>query len=441
MQAVADQEADQSSPSTHTRTPAKRRDSYRLTTALHFVVSCLLLGNVALWLPAPAQFYAPVIPAWLQEVLALGLLSLVGQARAGQRMQVWLVYALQPFGILNITFANTVLTPTYTVLAALCAAITAGAALILMVLAYRSTLSTPTEQPQGRLADFKMLMKFRIISLLLLTTLVPMYLANGGEWPALWVVLLTLLGGTLAAGGANAINMYWDRDIDAVMTRTRRRPLPGNRMQGREVLGFGVLLSGLSFVVLLPVNLLTALLAFSGILYYVVIYTMWLKRSTVQNIVIGGGAGAIPPMVGWAAGADLDIFHAAPGEWLPAIFLFAIVFYWTPPHFWALAIIRRDEYARAGVPMLPVVKSETETRLQIVLYSLLMFAITIMLVSLGVVGMIYLVSAVVLGGLFLWYAVRMLHDYSHAAAWRLYKYSLLYLALLFVMMGIDKALL
>ncbi|KPL85662.1 hypothetical protein SE18_18450 [Herpetosiphon geysericola] len=302
-------------------------------------------------------------------------------------------------------------------------------------------MSTPKNQTNSKLADFRVLMKFRIISLLLLTTLIPMYLANGGEWPKFYIVVLTLLGGTLAAGGANAINMFYDRDIDAVMSRTKKRPLPNNRLTQWEVLGFGLTLSVLSFLVLLPVNLLTAILAVSGIFYYVVIYTMWLKRTTVQNIVIGGAAGAIPPMVGWAAGTDINLFVDSPIKWLPAVFLFAIVFYWTPPHFWALAIIRREDYAKAGVPMLPVVKGEAETRRQIVLYSFIMIALSFMLVSLQVVGLLYLGLAMVLGAIFLYYAANMMRDHSHAAAWKLYRYSLLYLALLFVAMGIDRALL
>ncbi len=277
--------------------------------------------------------------------------------------------------------------------------------------------------------DFIALTKPKIIALLLLTTLVPMFLA-GPTPPSLGLILWTMVGGFLAAGGANALNQYWDRDIDHVMVRTRKRPLPGGRMTPAQVLLFGVLLSALSFVQLWwTVNLLTALLALAGIVYYVGIYTVLLKRSSTQNIVIGGAAGAIPPLVGWAAVAN-EI------SLLP-IFLFLIIFDRTPPHFWALALMRKKEYGAAGVPMLPVVVGDRETYRQIVLYSVLLLLISTVPVFLRLLGPVYLVASLVLNGIFLWQAVQIWSSPTNANVWRLYKYSLLYLALLFLAMGVD----
>ena len=294
------------------------------------------------------------------------------------------------------------------------------------------------EQPMTRnealarlaLSDYVALTKPRIISLLLVTTLVPMFLA-GPTAPSALLIFWVMLGGFLAAGGANTINQFVDRDIDHVMVRTRRRPLPSGRMTPTQVLAFGIGLSALSFVQLwLTVNLLTALLALGGILFYVFIYTKLLKRSSTQNIVVGGAAGAIPPLVGWAAVAN-EI------SLLP-IFLFMIIFYWTPPHFWALALMRKKEYAAAGVPMLPVVTGERETHVQIVLYSVLLFLISLAPFFLGLMGPIYAVAALALNGVFLKQAVDILRAPTNTHIWRLYKYSLLYLALLFLAMGVDK---
>jgi protoheme IX farnesyltransferase len=277
--------------------------------------------------------------------------------------------------------------------------------------------------------DYVALTKPRIISLLLAITLVPMFLAGEGP-PSLALIGWTMLGGFLAAGGANALNQYIDRDIDHVMTRTRKRPLPGGRMQPWQVLAFGLALSMVSFVELwLTANLLTALLALSGIIYYVVIYTQVLKRYSTQNIVIGGAAGAIPPLVGWAAVANqLSL--------LP-VFMFMIVFYWTPPHFWALALRKQQEYRAACIPMLPVIAGERETHRQIVLYSVLLLLISVAPALLGLLGPLYLVAALLLSGIFLWYAIAIWRQPSPTHTWRLYGYSLLYLALLFLAMGID----
>ena len=279
------------------------------------------------------------------------------------------------------------------------------------------------------LGDYVMLTKPTIISLLLITTLTPMYLA-GESAPSGWLILWTLLGGALAAGGANTINQFVDRDIDHVMVRTRRRPLPSGRMTPAQVLAFGLALSVLSFVQLwITVNPLSALLALAGILYYVLIYTQLLKRHSTQNIVIGGAAGAIPPLVGWAAVAN-EI------SLLPII-MFLIVFYWTPPHFWALALMRQKEYGAAGVPMLPVVVGDRETHRQITLYSILLAIISIVPVFLGLLGPVYLVAALVLNFYFLRDALVIQADPINSNIWRLYRYSLLYLALLFVAMGVD----
>ncbi len=256
-----------------------------------------------------------------------------------------------------------------------------------------------------------------------------MYLAAPTA-PSGWLVLWTMVGGFLAAGGANALNQYIDRDIDHVMVRTRRRPLPGGRMSPRQVLFFGIVLNVLSFAVLWwAANLLTALLAIAGTLFYVFIYTNTLKRSSTQNIVIGGAAGAFPPLVGWAAvTGDISL--------LP-VFLFLIIFYWTPPHFWALALLRQREYRAAGVPMLPVIAGERETHRQIFLYSVLLAIVSITPALLQLLGPFYLVAAVLLNGLFLRQAWDIWKNPSNQTIWRLYKFSLLYLALLFFAMGID----
>src|SRR2546426_336639 len=256
-----------------------------------------------------------------------------------------------------------------------------------------------------------------------------MVLARDG-WPSTLLIASTLFGGALAAGGANAFNCYFDRDIDEIMRRTRSRPLPSNRVAPESALGFGYVLGALSFFWLATtVNLLAAALALSAIAFYVFVYTMWLKRSTAQNIVIGGAAGAVPVLVGWAA-------VTGTLAW-PAIVLFSIVFVWTPPHFWALAMRVRDDYAAAGVPMLPVVRGDDETRRQIFLYSLVLFGATLLLVPVASMGPIYLVTAVVLGGSFVYRALHLWRDPSDARAWALFKFSVLYLGALFAAVAID----
>ncbi|MCE9603053.1 MAG: heme o synthase [Gemmatimonadetes bacterium] len=279
------------------------------------------------------------------------------------------------------------------------------------------------------LQDFISLTKPRIISLLLVTTAAPMYVAGS---PTLSTLLLVMLGGYLMAGGANAVNMYHDRDIDDVMARTKLRPIPSGRMDARVVLAFGVgIATAATWMLATFVNVLTGALALAGFYFYVFIYTRWLKRSSPQNIVIGGAAGAFPPLVGWAAvTGTLD---------LTAFFLFLIIFYWTPPHFWALALNKQRDYGNAKVPMAPLVWGERETIEQMWWYSILLVALTVLPVAFGAFGATYLVLALVLGGILLHgvWRVRTAADFVKPAWW-VYGYSLLYLALIFVAMVVDR---
>ena len=280
------------------------------------------------------------------------------------------------------------------------------------------------------LADYVQLTKPKVQSLLLLTTVATMLVAGQ---PSIGLILLTCLGGYLSAGGAGAVNHYYDRDIDAQMTRTADRPVPSGRVSPRAALTFGIALTVTSFVLMsLTINVLAASLSFAGFVGYVGVYTIWLKRRTVQNIVIGGAAGAVPPLVGWAA-------VTGSVSWI-AVYLFAIVFFWTPPHFWALSILMKDEYAKVGVPMLPVVRGEQETRRQILLYSVLLYAVTQLPFCAGGFGTIYLVASLVLGAAFIGGAVKLYRDADRAAALKLYLFSLAYLALLFVSMVADAKL-
>ncbi|HEX9123697.1 MAG TPA: heme o synthase [Actinomycetota bacterium] len=276
------------------------------------------------------------------------------------------------------------------------------------------------------------LTKPRIIELLLITTVPAMVLADRGM-PSIWLVVATLIGGTLAAGSANVINCYLDRDIDEVMRRTRRRPLPARDVSPENALRFGYVLGAVSFLFLsITVNVLAATLALSAIAFYVFVYTMWLKRSSVQNIVIGGAAGAVPALVGWAA--------VTGSVGVPAWVLFAIVFVWTPPHFWALSMQYQRDYAAAGIPMLPVVRGEEETRRQILLYTLVLVATSLLLYPLGRMGPVYLAASVVLGGMFVHRAMRLWRERNRALALSLYRFSILYLALLFAAVAVDAAL-
>ena len=297
-----------------------------------------------------------------------------------------------------------------------------------------------TRTPRDSIRAYIALTKPRIIELLLVTTVPAMVLAtrwvpgiDWGDWGRL--VVWTLIGGTLAAGSANAINCYLDRDIDGLMTRTRRRPLPAHQVEPERAVIFGMVLGIVSFVVMAWfVNLLAAFLTLLAIGFYVVVYTMLLKRSTTQNIVIGGAAGALPPVIGWAA--------VTGDVGMPALILFALVFYWTPPHFWALSLRIRKDYAAAGVPMLPVVKGIPETTRQIALYTLLMVAISLVLWPIARMGLIYLGAAVGLGAVFIWQAYGLWRrgaseEASTQGAIKLYRYSISYLSLLFLAIAVD----
>ncbi len=273
------------------------------------------------------------------------------------------------------------------------------------------------------------LTKPRIVTLLVFTTVTTMVVAAGGL-PALDIMLYTLLGGILAAGGSSAINQYLDRDMDAKMTRTARRPIPSGRISPINALVFGVSLIIWSVVILgVMVNPLTAALAFAGSIYYVVIYTMVLKRNTVVNILIGGGAGAFPVLVGWAAVAGNLSYEAG--------LLFAIIFWWTPPHSWALAILVNTDYARANVPMMPVAHGERVTRVQILLYSVQLLLITMLPVMFGFLGPIYMLAAILLGGGLVWMSAKLIQAATKAVARNTYKYSTAYLAFLFLAMIAD----
>jgi protoheme IX farnesyltransferase len=280
------------------------------------------------------------------------------------------------------------------------------------------------------LADYATLTKPKVQLLLIFTTATTMLVAGS---PSVELVLLTCLGGYLSAGGAGAVNHWYDRDIDLRMARTADRPVPSGRVSPRAALTYGIVLAVLAFVLLAStVNLLAAVLSLSGFVGYVGVYTVWLKRRTVQNIVIGGAAGAVPPLVGWAATTG-----TLGGE---ALYLFAIVFFWTPPHFWALSLLMKAEYAKVGVPMLPVVRGEQETRRQILLYTVLLYAVTQLPFCAGGFGAIYLVASLVLGGMFMAGAVALQRRADRATALRLYLFSLAYLALLFAAMVADAKL-
>lgn len=290
--------------------------------------------------------------------------------------------------------------------------------------------AAPASRARGLASDYLELTKPKVQSLLLLTTITTMYVAGD---PSLLLVALTCLGGYLSAGGAGAVNHWFDRDIDARMARTATRPIPAGRIAPAAALTFGCCLAALSFLELsLTVNVLAASLALAGFLGYVLVYTVWLKRRTPQNIVIGGAAGAVPPLVGWAA--------VTGSVSATAVLLFFIVFFWTPPHFWALSLLMKEEYEKVGVPMLPVVRGEAETRRQILLYAVLLYAVTQLPFCAGGFGGIYLAASLVLGFGFIGGAVRLYRRADRRSALRLYLFSLAYLALLFSAMVLDARL-
>ncbi|MFQ3663752.1 MAG: heme o synthase [Chloroflexaceae bacterium] len=375
----------------------------------------------------------------MASVLAGGTLWQTWRSRRADRLLVGIAALLA--GLIAAESLVLLLPPTAAGLGVGLGALVWSTALVLAVLVARRPLPVGAPAPVAAarsgspslLSDYLSLTKPRVISLLLVTTLAAMYITEAGA-PSLWLVLWTMVGGYLAAGGAGAINCAFDQDIDVNMGRTSRRPVPSGRIAPRSAFIFGLVLSLLAIVVLLLFTTpLAALFATLGIVYYALFYTRWLKRSTWQNIIIGGGAGAIPPLVGWTA--------VTGNLSLAAVVLFAIIFYWTPPHFWALALVKQKDYARAGVPMLPVVAGEAETRWQILVYSVLMVALSGLLTVIGAMGWVYLGAAALLGALFLRYAWNTWRRGDQASIWGLYKYSLLYLALLFAAMVLDRAIL
>jgi heme o synthase len=314
-----------------------------------------------------------------------------------------------------------------------------GAHLALAALAFSATLVLTAATYRGapappeRVRDYVTLTKPRIMTLLLLTGLCGMFVGARGV-PSVGLIAVTMVGLALACGGASALNHVLDRDIDRLMgERTRTRPVAADRIPPSRALEFGLALSAFSFVLLAStVNVLTAALALVGNLFYVLVYTRWLKRATPQNIVIGGAAGAVPPLVGWAA--------ATGNLALPALWLFLIVFLWTPPHFWALALLIRRDYEAARIPMLPVVRGERETARQILLYAVALVGVTLVPFVWGPLGLAYLAAAVALGGMFIWLALKLWRERTPKRAATLFHYSLLYLALLFVAMALDPLL-
>lgn len=287
-------------------------------------------------------------------------------------------------------------------------------------------------QRRGMLRDMLMLTKPIVVALLLVTTFAGMVI-GASAWPTFPVAFWTLFGGFLAAGGSGAINQYIDRFDDLKMQRTQKRPIPSGRLTAGEGLAVGVAMTLTSFYVMVAfVNLTAALLSLAGIVYYVLLYSILLKKTTVQNIVIGGGAGAIPPLVGWAASTgSLNI---------PSFLLFAVVFMWTPPHFWALALVRRKDYARAGVPMLPVIRGEKETRKQVLVYTVELVFLTLLLPVFKLGGTIYWVGALILGAWLLMAAIKVWRKGGNKLAWKMYRYSSMYLAFLFIVLMIDRLL-
>jgi heme o synthase len=289
--------------------------------------------------------------------------------------------------------------------------------------------STMRPSLRSRAAGYVALTKPRIIELLLVTTVPTMVVAQRGI-PPVWLMVATVVGGALAAGGANAINMYVDRDIDAVMKRTQNRPLVTGLIEPSHALVFAVILEVIAFFWLWAfVNLISAALAVAACLFYVFVYTLWLKRTTTRNIVIGGAAGAVPVLIGWTAVTG----HLA---WAPIV-LFAVIFYWTPPHFWALAIRYKDDYSAAEVPMLPSVASFRTTAVRILAYTVLLWGLSLLFDGVGHLGVIYLASAVVLGAVFIYLAVEVLRTESTRSAMRLFTYSITYVTLLFGAMVVD----
>ncbi len=385
----------------------------RLTAVFAGLATLLAVVSGAASLGAAHRVLAALaLPPLLALVVAAVLVH--------RRLLVPSVSALVLFGIAALVTAP--------VLHLALAAVAFAATLVLAASTYRGEPA-----PRASWLDYVTLTKPRIMSLLLLTGLCAMFVGAQGA-PRPWLVLVTMSGLALACGGASALNHVLDRDIDKLMgKRTRARPVAAERMPASRALEFGLALSAFSFVLLASlVNVLAAVLALVGNLFYVLVYTRWLKRTTPQNIVIGGAAGAVPPLVGWAA--------VTGNLTLPAFWLFLIVFFWTPPHFWALALLIRRDYEAARIPMLPVVRGARETTRQIVLYSLVLVAVTVVPFLWGTLGLVYLGVALPLGAAFLLLAVRLRRDATPRQASVLFHFSLLYLALLFAAMAVDPLL-
>jgi protoheme IX farnesyltransferase len=359
------------------------------------------------------------------------LAALVAPPLAALVVSAWLAHRRLVPAVLaaSALFAAAAALPGRDVHAGLAAAALA-ALLVVAVQAFRGE-----HVPWGSWRDYVTLTKPRIMSLLLVTGFAGM-VAGARGWPGTGTAVAAMAGLALACGGASALNHVLDRDIDPLMgTRTKARPVASGRVAASRALEFGLALSAFSFVLLASaVDVVTALLALAGNLFYVLVYTRWLKRSTPRNIVIGGAAGAVPPLVGWSAATGGHLGVAA-------LLLFAIVFVWTPPHFWALALLLKDEYRAAGVPMLPVVRGERETARQIVVYSLALVAVTLLPWAWGGAGLLYVAAALALGAAFLWLAERLRRDTSPRRAMLLFHYSLLYLALLFAALALDAVVL
>ena len=393
-------------------------------------------GNPALWI----NFIHRLIVA----LTGIVMLVLLVKAWRTQRSQPAILVAAT--GAVVLFFAQALLGaklaagfPTYLLGLHEATAVAVWAVLVVLVVAVGAANRTAEDEAsdrasivgrKGLLRDFLMLTKPVVVLLLLVTTFAGMVI-GAQAWPPINLVFWTMLGGFMAAGGSGAINQYIDRYDDTKMQRTQKRPIPAGRMTPAEGLAFGVAMTLASFYVMVAyVNFLAAMLSLAGIIYYVLIYSIFLKKTTVQNIVIGGGAGAIPPLVGWAAATgSLNV---------PSLFLFAVVFMWTPPHFWALALVRRKDYARAGVPMLPVIRGEKETRWQIFLYTIELVGLTLLLPVFGLGGSIYLVGAALLGAWLLYAAWKVWKQGGNKLAWKMYRYSSMYLAFIFIVLMIDR---
>ena len=292
-----------------------------------------------------------------------------------------------------------------------------------------TTVAAP-ESSRSTFAAYVALTKPRIIELLLITTVPTMIVAQRG-WPSVWLMVATVIGGTFAAGGANSVNMYVDRDIDKIMNRTKGRPLATGEIEPKNALIFSVALLVIAFVWLTAfVNLLSAVFALSAAAFYIFVYTLWLKRTSSQNIVIGGAAGCMPVLVAWAAVTNTI-------AWEPIV-LFGIIFLWTPPHFWALAVKYRDDYSAANVPMLPSVETLENTSKQILIYTILVWALSLAFTPIASMGWIYTITALISGALFTWYAVALLRDPNPKRAMKVFTFSITYLSVLFIAMGVDQ---